>query len=121
MCYAVHVDVTSFPWVTPTDGFCGLRFAPPTVGILPPLTRFPWVIPTVGILPALTRFNWYCFGSRGLRFAPPTAGFRTPRRGSCECYTYSVGYTHPVGYTHGWGPATAMSVGCYPRLGSCHR
>ena len=88
MCYAVHVDVTSFPWGTPTDGFCELRFAPPTVGILPP--QCPWVTPTVGILPPLC--PWVVTHGWG----PATANA-----------VQLVVLRFPWVITHGWGPITA--------------
>ncbi len=104
----------------------------------------PWVAPTAGILPPLTRFDWIIHDRfRGLK---PTAGILPPRRGSCGCYTFSVGCVHAFGVhsTHGWGTVIAMSVGythgwgtviatrfmwvaptaavrgLHPRLESCH-
>ena len=87
MCYMI-----CFRGLSPTVAVRGLK---PTAGVLPPLTRFDWIIHD---------------HFRGLK---PTAGVLPPRRGSCGCYTFSVGCVHAFGVhsTHGWGTVIAMSVG----------
>ena len=137
----------------PRLGAChrNARGLSPTVGILPPLTRFmwmlhvyrglrarrwrplhprlgsrhryaihvdvtrlPWGLPTVGILPPLTRFMWMLHGFRGLRarlWRP-----LHPRLGSRHRYAIHVGFHPRLRYLHRYARGLKPMVGILPPL-----